>query len=140
MKVFFFVLALALFAAPSMGKVFTRCSLAKELKRLGVAAGDIPYYVCIARYESNYNTAAVGPPNNNKSRDYGIFQINNYYWCSPPDGGFSHNSCKINCKSLLTDDISPDVKCAQLVKKQQGWKAWSTYKFCTAPASVNDCY
>ncbi|KAL5277555.1 LysS family protein [Megaselia abdita] len=140
MKAFVFVLALALFAAPSMGKVFSRCSLAKELKALGVAAGDIPYYVCIAQHESSYNTAAVGPPNPNGTNDYGIFQINDYYWCAPPNGAFSYNSCKINCSGLLTDDISPDVKCAELVKRQQGWKAWSTYKYCTAPSSVNDCY
>lgn len=135
MKTLVFVVVLILFAAPSMGKVFNRCSLAKELKRLGVAAADIPIYVCIAKYESNYNTAALGRPN------YGIFQINSSYWCSPPKGSFySPNNCKVNCSKLLTDNISDDVKCAQLIKKLQGWEAWSVYRRCKNPGSVKTCY
>jgi hypothetical protein len=33
--------------------------------------------VCIARYESNFNTAALSPTNPNGSRDNGIFQVSN---------------------------------------------------------------
>lgn len=57
-------------------KIFERCELARELYYLH----DVPYdevatWVCIARYESQYNTSAVGYKNTDGSLDHGIFQI-----------------------------------------------------------------
>lgn len=137
MKLLLLMLAFVVFADPSLGKVFTRCSLAKELKRLGLDVTDIPYYVCIAKRESKYNTTAGadGP-----GKFYGIFQISGYDWCSPSSNSYSQNFCKVKCNNLLTDDISEAVKCAQLIKKKQGWKAWTAYKSCKSPVAVEDCF
>lgn len=51
--------------------------------------------VCLAKHESNYITGAINN-NSDGSTDYGIFQINNRWWCS--NGSFhSANGCKISC-------------------------------------------
>ncbi|XP_075167251.1 lysozyme 2-like [Haematobia irritans] len=140
-KFTFAVLAAILLVAPSYAEVYTRCSLAKAMYNLGVPKDQLARWTCIAQHESSYNTKAVGSLNSNGSRDYGIFQINNYYWCSPPSGAFSYNECKVKCEDFLVDSIEPAVKCAQLVLKQQGWTAWSTWKYCDGTlASIDDCF
>ena len=51
--------------------------------------------VCLARWESNYNTSAVGSLNWDGSWDHGLFQISDAYWCSrsgPADG-----ACWVTC-------------------------------------------
>ncbi|CAG0887982.1 unnamed protein product [Darwinula stevensoni] len=75
--------------------------------------------VCLAESESGRTTTKTNL-NKNKSKDFGIFQINNKYWCSPPATG----GCKIPCQSLLNDDISDDAKCAKTIYKSSGFKAW----------------
>ncbi|XP_012155684.1 lysozyme 1 [Ceratitis capitata] len=136
----FFLLALAL-ATPAFGKTFTRCTLAQELLSLGVPKDQLAIWTCIAEHESSYRTGVVGPTNKNGSNDYGIFQINNYYWCQPSSGRFSYNECNLSCDALLTDDISNSVTCARKIQKQQGWTAWSTWKYCngTLP-SIDSCF
>ncbi|PIO31583.1 hypothetical protein AB205_0188180 [Aquarana catesbeiana] len=69
--------------------------------------------ICLAYYESGYNTNAVN--NNGPSRDYGIFQINSKWWCN--DGKTAHavNACKISCQSLLDSNIRDDIECAKRV-------------------------
>lgn len=142
MKFALFVLAAVLLAAPAFGKVFTRCGLAQEMYRLGTPKSELPKWTCIAQYESSYNTAAVGPTNYNGSNDYGIFQINDYWWCQPASGKFSYNECALSCSNLLTDDITRSVTCARKIKSQQGWTAWSVYnKYCSGTlASVDSCF
>lgn len=124
-----------------VGKIYQRCSLAKELHKLGVDKSDLSRWICIAKHESTFNSKAVGPVNSDGSRDYGIFQINDKYWCTPPAGAFSHNLCNVKCNAFLTDTIAADVKCARLILKEQGWRAWSTWRHCNgALPSVDDCF
>lgn len=52
--------------------------------------------ICLAFYESSFNTNAVGPKNYDGSRDYGIFQINSRWWCTN-GAGKSANGCRISC-------------------------------------------
>ncbi|XP_017473131.1 PREDICTED: lysozyme 1-like [Rhagoletis zephyria] len=136
----FVVLALAL-AAPTVGKTFTRCSLAQEMYRLGVPKDQLARWTCIAEHESSYRTGVVGPTNSNGSNDYGIFQINNYYWCQPANGRFSYNECSLSCNALLTDNIANSVSCARKIQRQQGWSAWSTWRYCSGSLpSINSCF
>lgn len=58
------------------GKVYRRCDLVKELRNFDVPEEEIATWVCIARYESNYNTSAMNPG----SGDHGLFQISQLYW------------------------------------------------------------
>lgn len=95
---------------------------------LDVPRDELARWVCIAEHESSYRTWVVGPANSDGSRDHGIFQINDRYWCLPSDGGRSSNGCQVNCDALRTDHINRAVRCAQKVKREQGWDAWSVYR------------
>lgn len=109
-------------------RTFDGCELAREMDDLGVPRNELARWVCIAFHESRYRTWVVGPPNSDGSRDHGIFQINDRYWCLPSDGGWSENGCNVSCDALRTDHINRAVRCAQKVKREQGWDAWSVYR------------
>ncbi|XP_054737832.1 lysozyme X-like [Anastrepha obliqua] len=113
------------------GRIFDRCSLARELQSLGVRQQNLPNWVCIALHESNYNTAEISPPNPDGSRNWGIFHISDRFWCDPEDGRETANACRVSCQSLITDDIRASVTCAQQIIRTQGFTAWNTWN--------NDC-
>lgn len=56
--------------------------------------------VCLAKWESDYNTDATHYNTYDGSTDYGIFQINSRYWCN---NGYSPtaNACGISCSGQL---------------------------------------
>uniref|UniRef100_A0AAY5F601 lysozyme n=1 Tax=Electrophorus electricus TaxID=8005 RepID=A0AAY5F601_ELEEL len=99
MKTMVFLLLLVLSGA----KQFERCELARTLKAAqmdGYEGVSLANWVCLTKHESNYNTQAINH-NHDNSTDYGIFQINNRYWCS--DGKFpSHNICGVSCAGKKT--------------------------------------
>uniref|UniRef100_A0A8C4QBK5 lysozyme n=1 Tax=Eptatretus burgeri TaxID=7764 RepID=A0A8C4QBK5_EPTBU len=107
------------------GKVFQRCELARVLRNIyhvdGWASSKLGDWVCLAFAESSYKTN-VTHKNRDNSIDYGIFQINNHYWCEDGRGGY--NGCHVQCSQLLKSDIRASVNCAKIVMKQQGLKAW----------------
>ncbi|XP_037941604.1 lysozyme P-like [Teleopsis dalmanni] len=122
-------------------RVLSRCDLAREMHKLGVLKQELPVWVCIARYESKYNTSAIGRLNGNWSNDFGIFQISDRFWCVSSPNRTSLNLCAVDCKLLLSDDIRESVRCAQTVKKLQGWKAWAVYRACNRILpNVNECF
>uniref|UniRef100_A0A8D0KJ07 Glycosyl hydrolases family 22 (GH22) domain-containing protein n=1 Tax=Salvator merianae TaxID=96440 RepID=A0A8D0KJ07_SALMN len=132
MKVLCLVL-LCFLIAGNEAKVYERCELAAALKRGGLDryhGYSLGNWVCMAYHESRYNTRAVGPPNSDGSRDYGIFQINSRWWC---DNGRrpTANGCRKPCSAFTTDNISDDIECAKrIVRDPQGmnaWVAWSRY-------------
>lgn len=96
-------------AEKKVHKIYERCELAREL----LYVHDLPFeqiatWVCIAKYESNFNTSAVGHANADGSLDHGIFQISDIYWCSPPGKGWV---CGLSCAKLENSDITDDVAC-----------------------------
>lgn len=105
-------------------KVYSKCELARALSKNGIPRRELPDWVCLVQAESNFNTKATNT-NTNKTKDWGIFQINDKYWCKPSDDRFSYNECKLNCEQdLLTDDITKATTCAKKIKGRQGFKAW----------------
>lgn len=113
-------------------KIYERCELARELYYVH----DLPFeqiakWVCIARYESNYNTSAIGRLNADGSGDHGLFQISDIYWCSPPGKGWV---CGLSCAKLENADISDDVQCMLKIYAEHqrlsgdGFNAWSVYQ------------
>ncbi|XP_053661911.1 lysozyme c-1 [Anopheles marshallii] len=140
MKVYATVLlALAVSCALIEAKTFTKCDLAKALANNGIAKTSLPDWICLVQNESAFRTSATNK-NKNGSTDYGIFQINNKFWC---DSSYGANDCKISCDSLLNDDITDDIKCAKLIFKRHGFNAWYGWKnHCkgkTLP-NVNSCF
>ncbi|XP_058863044.1 lysozyme C-like [Acipenser ruthenus] len=124
------LLLFAVCLATASARVFTRCELVKMLKNAGLdgyRGHSLGNWVCLAYYESGYNTAAVNR-NTDGSTDYGIFQINSRWWCSNGVTS-SSNACHISCSKLLTSDISDDIECAKrVVRDPNGIGAWVAWR------------
>lgn len=128
-------------------KIYERCELARELYYVhDVPFEQVPMWVCIARYESNYNTSAVGYLSGANSADHGIFQISDLYWCSPPGKG---QGCRLTCAKLENADIADDVQCMKTIYDEHqrlsgdGYNAWTVYhSSCKGRAAnfVSDCF
>ncbi|XP_004483906.1 lysozyme C [Dasypus novemcinctus] len=126
------ILGLLLLSATVRGKKFERCELARTLKRLGLGGFkgiSLANWVCLIKWESNYNTRVTNYNRGDRSTDYGIFQINSRYWCDDGKTPRAVNGCGISCNVLLQDDITQAVKCAKrVVSDPQGIKAWVAWR------------
>ncbi|XP_060520008.1 uncharacterized protein LOC132698126 [Cylas formicarius] len=105
-------------------KIYDKCELARELKNFDLPDQQIPTWVCIAKYESLFDTSAT----NNGTGDHGLFQISQQYWCSPPGFG-----CNKRCSAFRDDDIADDVECIRRIFNEHkrlsgdGFNAWAVY-------------
>lgn len=52
--------------------------------------------ICLVQHESGFRSDRKGRQNRNKSYDWGIFQINDKYWCKVGRAG---GDCNIDCNS-----------------------------------------
>uniref|UniRef100_A0A2I2ZH58 Lysozyme C n=1 Tax=Gorilla gorilla gorilla TaxID=9595 RepID=A0A2I2ZH58_GORGO len=94
------VLGLVLLSVMVQGKVFERCELARTLKRLGMDGYrgiSLANWMCLAKWESGYNTRATNYNAGDRSTDYGIFQINSRYWCNDGKTPGAVNACHLSC-------------------------------------------
>ena len=163
MKFFIGFLALAILlvsTSPASAKKFSKCDLARTLVKHGIARSALPNWICLIQSESSMNTAATHK-NNNGSKDWGLFQVNDRYWCKDGRRG---GDCNINCRcechlgqmvydpvnkflsrpsALIDNNISDDVSCAKIIHKRHGYNAWygwqSKCKGKRLP-SVNECF
>nr|CAD7414965.1 unnamed protein product [Timema poppensis] len=100
------VLVVAVFVAltqPGESRRFSRCELARELRRQGFPMHQLPDWVCLIESESSRDTAAIGRLNDDGSEDHGLFQISDKFWCGR---GYTGKGCNVNCdgeSTLLTD-------------------------------------
>lgn len=129
---------------PLLAIRLTPCQLAGQLYILDVPKSELPLWLCIAQFESRFNTHVVGQRNDDGSRDYGLFQISDRYWCAPPNQTEYHafNECNVNCTRLLGEDITMAVQCARRIQRQQGWTAWSVFpEFCNGTLeAIDECF
>lgn len=102
----------------------SECQISSYLQKSGFPSYTIGTMVCISKYESSYNCDATNK-NTDGSTDYGLMQINSYYWCSG-DPLSKYNECKIACSSLF--NCQSNTNCAYIVWKQQGYTAWYGYQ------------
>ncbi|XP_016056516.1 PREDICTED: lysozyme C, milk isozyme-like [Miniopterus natalensis] len=124
---------LSCFFAAHNAKVFSKCELAHKLKAQGMDGFhgyNLANWVCMAQYESDFNTQVVNKKNANGSSDYGLFQLNNKWWCK--DNKYpSANACNIMCSKFLDDDINDDIRCIKRVvrdpNRMSAWKAWVSH-------------
>jgi len=102
----------------------SQCQTAQYLRNVGFNA-NLAKMVCTAYYESSWNCGAVSRPNGDGTVDYGLMQINSYWWCS---GGAKsrYNGCNASCQSML--NCQTNARCARTVFDQQGINAWYAYK------------
>lgn len=86
-------------------------------------------WMCLAKWESDYNTKATNYNPGDESTDYGIFQINSRYWCNNGKTPKAVNACGISCEALLQNDIAEAVTCAKrVVRDPQGIRAWVAWR------------
>ena len=102
----------------------SECQIASYLRKSGFPEYTIGTMVCITKYESSYNCDATNK-NTDGSTDYGLTQINSYWWCSG-DPLSKYNGCSTSCSSLF--NCQSNTNCAYVVWKQQGYNAWYGYK------------
>ncbi|KAG8566465.1 hypothetical protein GDO81_013263, partial [Engystomops pustulosus] len=121
----FIVLILSAIAASSLA--LDRCSVLRAVKASGVVgikgstAGD---YVCLAYYASGYN-----PSLNRSPTEYGMFQINSYWWCDDGKTPGRKNICRVRCKDLLNNNLKDDLACVKrIVQDPNGLNAWVPWK------------
>ncbi|WP_411027131.1 hypothetical protein [Salmonella sp. s54925] len=107
----------------------TKCQVVSALRAQRVPDGDLRNWLCLVKHESSYRYDVTNT-NSNLSKDYGIYQLNNKYWCDR--GTRSDTACwKINtygcgvpCNSLLNSDIDDDTKCAVKIKNCNSFRQW----------------
>lgn len=102
----------------------SECQVASYLRKSGFPEYTVATMVCISKYESSYNCDA-SHKNTDSSTDYGLMQINSYWWCSG-DPMSKYNGCSASCSSLY--NCQANTNCAYIVWKQQGYAGWYGYK------------
>uniref|UniRef100_A0A8C3X595 lysozyme n=1 Tax=Catagonus wagneri TaxID=51154 RepID=A0A8C3X595_9CETA len=126
------ILGLFLLSVSVQAKIYERCEFARILKRLGMAGYrgiSLANWVCLAKWESGFNTRATNYNRGDQSTDYGIFQINSRYWCQDGKTPRAVDACHIPCSDLLEDNITKAVECAKrVVRDPQGIKAWVAWR------------
>ncbi|EAA04404.3 AGAP007344-PA [Anopheles gambiae str. PEST] len=140
MKLFFVTILLAVLGT-TYGKVFNKCELVRLLAANGFPRSQLQDWICLIQNESRYDTSALNTKNRDGSKDYGIFQINNYYWCA--EGKVGANECKLQCSSLRDDNIADDMRCALFIYRRHQFNAWNAWKDkCRGKPkpSVDECF
>ncbi|XP_049868484.1 lysozyme-like [Pectinophora gossypiella] len=129
----------------SDGYKMTRCELVRKLQKYEFPEEKMRDWVCLVEKESGRRTDVVGKVNRNGSRDYGLFQINDRWWCS--NTTTPGHKCNVTCSDLITDDITKAVECTRIIFRKQGflaWHGWANHcqkdlpdiSDCDAPVSV----
>ncbi|XP_006886141.1 PREDICTED: lysozyme C [Elephantulus edwardii] len=126
------VLGVLFLSVTVQAKVYERCEFARILKREGMDGFhgiSLANWMCLAKWESNYNTRATNYNPGDRSTDYGIFQINSRWWCNDGKTPRAVNACRISCNTLLQDDVTQAIKCAKrVVSDPQGIRAWVAWR------------
>ncbi|KAL4715314.1 hypothetical protein ACJJTC_004766 [Scirpophaga incertulas] len=131
--------ALALSACEA--KNFTKCELVEALREQWFPEEDMRDWVCLVEFESSMRTDVIGPPNSNGSRDHGLFQINDRYWCN--DSDIPGKDCNVTCAELRTEDITVASVCAEKIFQRHGFTAWHGWtRHCDGQPlpDISDCY
>ncbi|CAH0406818.1 unnamed protein product [Chilo suppressalis] len=82
-------------------KTFTVCELVHELRKQKFPENEMRDYqflipeVCLVEMESTRRTHVTGSPNSDGSKDHGLFQINDRYWCN--DSNVPGKECHVTC-------------------------------------------
>nr|BAN20138.1 c-type lysozyme [Riptortus pedestris] len=102
-------------------KKFTRCGLVQEL--IFHQFTDLANWICLIEAGSDRNTGAIH--NDGGKAKYGLFQIDTD-WCS--DKWYPAKKCFVKCQSLISDDISKSVDCAQKMYTAGGFKMFQAWR------------
>lgn len=65
----------------SDGRQWGMCELARKMDDHGFPRHQLDDWMCLVKHESNFEQTAINRQNNDASWDWGLFQINDRYWC-----------------------------------------------------------
>ncbi|CAN7993396.1 unnamed protein product, partial [Ixodes hexagonus] len=82
--------------------------------------------LCLAYWESRFDTRAYHKGKYDGSGDHGIFQINDKHWCQPHQG-LSENVCRMPCYLLRDDNLYDDIECVNKIFRRHGFHAWMMF-------------
>ncbi|XP_052762285.1 lysozyme C, milk isozyme-like [Mya arenaria] len=102
------------------GKIYGKCELARALLNENVSDYELEKWVCMAEYESSFNTRARHENRGGSSTDYGLFQINSKWNCDPRDGRITYNNCGHPCSDFRDTNLSDDVECINRLRREHG--------------------
>jgi len=110
------LIGLSLLSSNVQAEILTETQTAKILTLAGIHERLVPVFVCIAKYESSFNTKALNTNNPNGTKDIGLFQINS-------------ESVKL-CQMRETDLYNPvkNAACAHTIMLAQGLNAWVAWR------------
>ncbi|XP_063281598.1 lysozyme C, milk isozyme-like [Pelobates fuscus] len=121
------VLWVLLLASAAESMTLDKCTLAEELRNgsiVGYKQYTVEDYLCMALYTSDLDTSLHSSPS-----EYGIFQINSYWWCNDGRTVARKNLCGVLCRDFLDDNVKDDIKCLRrIVREPNGLEAWDGYK------------
>ncbi|XP_077543320.1 uncharacterized protein LOC144155630 [Haemaphysalis longicornis] len=108
-------------------RIYDRCELAMELHdRFKFPKRDLDKWLCLAYWESRFDTRAYHKGKYDGSGDHGIFQINDKHWCQPHQG-HSENVCRMPCYMLRDDNLYDDIECVNKIFRRHGFHAWMMF-------------
>ncbi|KAH8412967.1 hypothetical protein KR009_007212, partial [Drosophila setifemur] len=109
-------------------KLYMRCELARSLLQAHrFNRSFISIWICMVEHESSLDTRKITAQEDG-SKSYGLFQINNRNYCRD---GYPGGHCNKECEDFANDDITDDAACAKLIHQREGfnyWKGW--YRYC----------
>ncbi|XP_044730425.1 lysozyme-like [Chrysoperla carnea] len=131
--------ALILLICINDSEAWDQCEVARQLSSHGFGRDELADWTCLVMSESSGDFSVIGGPNTDGSRDWGLFQINDRYWCGV---GWAGKECNADCYAFLNDDISDDVQCARKIQGIHGLDAWYGWqaKCKGGPPSVDHCF
>ncbi|XP_006877788.1 PREDICTED: alpha-lactalbumin [Chrysochloris asiatica] len=128
-KIMFFIplLLVGILIPAIQTKEVTKPELCKVLKVLdGYQGLTLPEWICIIFHMSGCDTQTIVKYNGNTA--YGLFQINNKFWCRDDQFPQSRNICNISCDKFLDDDFTDDIMCVKKILDSEGVGYWPAYK------------
>ncbi|XP_019560054.3 lysozyme c-1 [Aedes albopictus] len=113
----------------AQAKVYGFCELAQLLHyKHGIARADLPNWMCLVRSESSFDTRATHWNSYDGSTDWGLFQINDRYWCDPGNQLPTANVCRVKCSKFLVPNQDEAMKCVRKIYEVHGFEAWAGWK------------
>ncbi|KAJ8719035.1 hypothetical protein PYW07_016591 [Mythimna separata] len=115
------LVVLLCFMSKTFGKTLTECELVMEFRKHGFPEDQLKDWICLVN-ASGFRRTDVVNVGADGSSNYGLFQINDQYWCS--DGDEPGKGCNVRCKDLALDDVAPQMKCSKIIYGAHGFEAW----------------
>nr|AEG19518.1 lysozyme [Cyclina sinensis] len=130
-----FLVVLLMIIETSRAATKTKCQVVQALRAQGVTSdSELRNWLCLVEKESSFRYDVTNS-NSNGSKDYGIFQLNDGFWCGKSNGysgticwRLRTNGCQDSCSSFLNSDISNDANCAVRIKNCDGFSRWEGWK------------